>query len=96
MHPRDAAQLDLASGDWVEVASRRGTITARLLVTDRSPKGTIFIPFHFVEAAANVLTDNRLDPRAQNPRLQSVRRARRTATAAPETRPGSSGAAGRA
>ena len=67
MHSRDAARLGLASSDWVDVASRRGTITARLLVTDRSPKGMIFIPFHFAEAAANVLTDNRLNPRAKIP-----------------------------
>jgi formate dehydrogenase alpha subunit len=67
MHSRDAARLGLAGGDWVDVASRRGTITSRLLVTDRSPMGMIFIPFHFAEAAANVLTDNRLDPRAKIP-----------------------------
>ncbi len=67
MHSRDAAQLELTSGAWVDVSSRRGTITARLLVTDRSPKGVIFIPFHFAEAAANILTDNRLDPRAKIP-----------------------------
>ena len=51
----------------MDVASRRGTITARLLVTGRSPEGTVFIPFHFAEAAANVLTDNRLDQRAKIP-----------------------------
>lgn len=67
LHPDDAARLGLATGDWVEVASRRGSITARLLVTGRSPAGTVFIPFHFAEAAANVLTDNRLDPRAKIP-----------------------------
>jgi formate dehydrogenase alpha subunit len=67
LHPRDAARLGLASGEWVDVSSRRGTITARLLVTGRSPEGTVFIPFHFAEAAANVLTDNRLDPRAKIP-----------------------------
>ena len=67
MHPRDAARLGLATGDWVEVASRRGTITARLLVTGRSPEGIVFMPFHFAEAAANVLTDNRIDPRAKIP-----------------------------
>jgi predicted molibdopterin-dependent oxidoreductase YjgC len=38
-----------------------------LLVTGRSPEGTVFIPFHFAEAAANVLTDNRLDARAKIP-----------------------------
>ncbi|MCU0503875.1 MAG: molybdopterin-dependent oxidoreductase [Anaerolineae bacterium] len=56
MHSRDAARLGLASGDWVDVSSRRGSITARLLITDRSPKGMIFIPFHFAD-----------DPRAKIP-----------------------------
>jgi predicted molibdopterin-dependent oxidoreductase YjgC len=67
LHPHDAARLGLETGDWVDVASRRGAITARLLVTGRSPEGTVFIPFHFAEAAANVLTDNRLDARAKIP-----------------------------
>jgi formate dehydrogenase alpha subunit len=67
LHPHDAARLGFSSGAWVDVASRRGTITARLLVTGRSPEGTVFIPFHFAEAAANVLTDNRLDTRAKIP-----------------------------
>lgn len=67
LHPHDAARLGLETGAWVDVASRRGTITARLLVTGRSPEGTVFIPFHFAEAAANVLTDNRLDARAKIP-----------------------------
>lgn len=67
VHPHDAARLALKTGDWVDVSSRRGKITARLLATGRSPEGTIFIPFHFAEAAANVLTDNRLDKRAKIP-----------------------------
>jgi formate dehydrogenase alpha subunit len=67
MHPNDAARLGLETGDWVDVASRRGQITARLMVTGRSPEGVIFIPFHFAEAAANMLTDQRLDKRAKIP-----------------------------
>jgi predicted molibdopterin-dependent oxidoreductase YjgC len=63
----DSARLGLETGDWVDVTSRRGTITARLMVTERSPEGTVFIPFHFAEAAANVLTDQRLDKRAKIP-----------------------------
>jgi predicted molibdopterin-dependent oxidoreductase YjgC len=47
MHPNDVARLGLETGDWVDVGSRRGAITARLLVTGRSPEGTVFIPFHF-------------------------------------------------
>jgi predicted molibdopterin-dependent oxidoreductase YjgC len=87
MHSRDAARLGLASSDWVDVASRRGTITARLLVTDRSPKGMVFIPFHFAEAAANVLTDNRLDPRAKIPDYKVCTVRVTTATTTPD-RPG--------
>ena len=67
MHPHDANRLGLETGDWVEVSSRRGGLTARLLVTGRSPEATVFIPFHFAEAAANVLTDQRLDERAKIP-----------------------------
>ena len=67
IHPNDAAKLGLEMGDWVDVSSRRGKITARLLVTQRSPEGTVFIPFHFAEAAANVLTNNLIDERAKIP-----------------------------
>ena len=59
LHPEENGAARLVTGDWVDVASRRGSITARVLVTGRSPKGMVFIPFHFAEAAANVLTDNR-------------------------------------
>jgi len=67
MHPDDAGELGLETGDWVEVSSRRGAIKLRLLVTGRSPRGTVFIPFHFAEAAANLLTTVQLDERAKIP-----------------------------
>ncbi len=67
MHPDDARDLGLETGDWVKVASRRGEITLRLLVTERSLPKTIFIPFHFAEAAANLLTLDRVDERAKIP-----------------------------
>ena len=67
VHPIDAAELDLETGDWVNVSSRRGTITLRALVTERSPRHTVFIPFHFAEAAANLLTLDRIDERAKIP-----------------------------
>ncbi len=67
MSPADAGDLGLATGDWVQVSSRRGAIKTRLLVTERSPQGTIFIPFHFAEAAANLLTLDRVDGRAKIP-----------------------------
>lgn len=67
VHPRDAQALDVTSGDWVEVTSRRGSVVCRVLVTGRSPAGTVFLPFHFREAAANLLTIDKFDPRAQIP-----------------------------
>ena len=67
MHPDDAHQLQMVSGDWAEVTSRRGSVVCRVLVTGRSPAGTIFLPFHFVEAAANLLTLDKIDPRAKIP-----------------------------
>ncbi len=67
MHPADAERLGLVTGDWVKVSSRRGEIVLRVLVTGRSPEGTVFIPFHFAEAAANLLTNNLIDPRAKIP-----------------------------
>lgn len=67
MHPVDAAEMALETGDWVRVRSRRGAIELRLLVTERSPRRTIFVPFHFAEAAANLLTLDRVDGRAKIP-----------------------------
>ncbi|MCP4419677.1 MAG: formate dehydrogenase subunit alpha [Chloroflexi bacterium] len=67
MHPIDAGNLGLETGDWVQVSSRRGAIKLRLLVTERSPSGTVFVPFHFAEAAANLLTLDKVDSRAKIP-----------------------------
>ena len=46
----------------VNIASRRGNIDAKVLVSDKAVDGTVFIPFHFAEAAANKLTNAALDP----------------------------------
>ncbi len=88
LHPRDAARLNLTTGDWLDLSSRRGTITARLLVTGRSPEGTVFIPFHFAEAAANILTDNRLDRRAKIPDYKVCGVKIEKAAVIPAARPG--------
>ncbi len=70
VNPDDAAALGLEQGEPVEVASRRGAITAKVLITDRVPRGTVFMPFHFREAPANVLTIDVLDPVAKIPELK--------------------------
>jgi predicted molibdopterin-dependent oxidoreductase YjgC len=67
MHPHDAAESGVRTGDWVRVSSRRGAVLVRALITTRSPQGTVFLPFHFAEAAANLLTLDRIDGRAKIP-----------------------------
>jgi formate dehydrogenase alpha subunit len=74
----DAERLGLEHGDRVDVASRRGQVTAIAMVTDRVPEGMVYMPFHFREASANVLTNDALDPVAKIPELKvcAVRLAR--------------------
>lgn len=67
INPVDAAELGLEDGDMAEVESRRGKVVAKVRVTDRSPVGTVFMTFHFREAAANLLTVSALDPVAKIP-----------------------------
>ena len=67
IHPYDASELAVVTGDWLELKSRRGAVKARALVTERSPRGTVFLPFHFAEAAANLLTLDKVDGRAKIP-----------------------------
>lgn len=67
INPKDAEGLKVQTGDWICVSSRRGKITLRAMLTERSPAGTVFIPFHFAEAAVNLLTLDRFDERAKIP-----------------------------
>lgn len=67
IHPDDAAALNVVDGDWVQVRSRRGHVTAVARLTQRSPQGTVFMTFHFAEAAANLLTNDAVDPIAKIP-----------------------------
>ena len=70
IHPRDAEREGLAGGDPVRLYTRRGSIEARAIVTSRSPEGTLFMSFHYGEAAANTLTNDALDPVAKIPELK--------------------------
>jgi formate dehydrogenase alpha subunit len=65
--PKDAKRLALANGELVSVQTRRGQIETKALITERVTEGVIFIPFHFAECAANVLTNPALDPKAKIP-----------------------------
>lgn len=70
IHPEDALAMQIREGDRVQVSSRRGSIRSRVMLTDRIGRGVVFMPFHFAEASANVLTSPALDPIAKIPELK--------------------------
>jgi formate dehydrogenase alpha subunit len=65
--PTDAERLEIRHNDPVRVKTRRGELEVKARVTGTVPEGIIFIPFHFREAAANLLTINAVDPNAKIP-----------------------------
>ena len=67
IHPDDAKMVGLNGKNRVRVSSRRGHIELLARVTDQIKPGIVFIPFHFAEAAANVLTNSAIDPVAKIP-----------------------------
>jgi formate dehydrogenase alpha subunit len=67
LHPADAVRVGLNGGNRVRVLSRRGEIEVGVRLTDKIKPGVVFIPFHFAEAAANVLTIGAFDPIAKIP-----------------------------
>ena len=63
----DAGEYKIEEGDLLKVISRRGEIEAKAKISEKAVKGTIFLPFHYAEAAANKLTIGALDPVAKIP-----------------------------
>jgi len=62
INPKDAEKLKIKNGDFVTVTSRRGRLKVKATVVETPPEGTIFMNFHFSEAAVNLLTNPALDP----------------------------------
>ena len=71
INPADATRLGLVDGSPARVTSRRGSIVLRAHVTRKANAGVVFIPFHFAEAAANLLTIDALDPLAKIPEYKA-------------------------
>ena len=63
-------KLGIAPGDMVRVSTRRGTVELAARQDDAIPDGVVFIPFAFVEAAANLLTNPKLDPFGKIPEFK--------------------------
>jgi len=67
INAEDGVQLGIASGDMIHVTSRRGEVTGKASLTDKLPRGMIFMNFHFAEVPTNALTNDAVDPVAKIP-----------------------------
>jgi formate dehydrogenase major subunit len=70
VHPLDLEAIGAKAGDVITVESRRGIISLYARADDGTPRGAVFIPFCFYEAAANLLTNPALDPFGKIPEFK--------------------------
>lgn len=70
LNPADGRRHGIASGEKIRIISRRGEIEITARLTKRVSEGAVFIPMHYREAAANMLTIDSLDPKVKIPELK--------------------------
>jgi formate dehydrogenase major subunit len=70
VHPLDLAELGGQPGDVVTIASRRGEVVLYARADEGTPRGAVFVPFCYYEAAINRLTNAALDPFAKIPEFK--------------------------
>jgi len=70
IHPDDAQRLKINNGAKIEIITRRGKVATLARVTGNIEKGWLFMPFHFREGPANILTNDALDPTAKIPEFK--------------------------
>ena len=66
----DLAALGLQPGDVVTLRSRRGEVSLHVRRDDGTPRGAVFVPFAYYEAAANLMTNAALDPVGKIPEFK--------------------------
>lgn len=71
INPKDAEDLDIDDQEMIRVTSRRGMIEIPARVTEDIKIGEVFIPFHFKECPANILTNNAVDSIARIPEYKA-------------------------
>lgn len=70
INPSDAQRLGLSKRSKLRVTSRRGSLVVKPLITDAIGEGVVFMPFHYNEAPANILTSGHVDPKSKIPELK--------------------------
>jgi formate dehydrogenase alpha subunit len=71
INPEDAKKIGIIDGDAILVSSRRGGINITARLTSKIPVGVVFIPMHYSEAAANVITNDALDATVKIPEFKA-------------------------
>lgn len=71
LNPADGERLEIKNGEYIRVTTRRGSLVSRVHLTERVKAGMIFMPLHFEEAAANLLTNAALDPISKTPEYKA-------------------------
>ena len=75
MNQEDANTVGVQADDFLQVTSPRGEIVVQVRIDSKVPQGTAFMAFHWLEAPANILTSEAVDPTARIPeyKVSSIR-----------------------
>jgi len=70
LHPKTLRNMGIEPGDYITLSSRRGSITIMARADRAIAEDMVFVPFAYVEAAANVLTNPAIDPYGKIPEFK--------------------------
>jgi len=70
LHPRTLRELGVEAGDTIKLSTRRGSVDVMARADRAVSEGQVFMPFAYVEAAANILTNSALDPYGKIPEFK--------------------------
>jgi len=70
LHPKTLRKLGVSAGDFIQLSTRRGTVSLMARADRAIAEDMVFLPFAFVEAAANILTNSALDPVGKIPEFK--------------------------
>jgi formate dehydrogenase alpha subunit len=70
INTEDAKIYNIKNGDNIIVESRRGSVKVKTCLSDKIKKGVVFMPFHYADSPANILTNSARDPKAKIPEFK--------------------------
>jgi len=70
LHPKTLRQIGVEPGEYICLTTRRGSVSVMARADRAVAEGNVFLPFAYVEAAANILTNPALDPFGKIPEFK--------------------------